>query len=524
LLAEVRQRYGRPLFISETGIEDERRPEWLAYVVDEVLAAIARGVPVEGVCLYPIVNHPGWADDRHCHNGLWGYCNANGHRQIYKPLDEELSRQQSRIAAFRKGSSTFDARRNTVRPDRITEEKYMIHKHQKPHAMPHDVVCLSHLRWAFVYQRPQHLLSRFARDSRVFFVEEPVVTDGVPRMERHVCPESGVNIMVPQIPAGLGAATQETIQKLLLNQMLQEYGIGDYLLWYYTPMALGFSAHLAPKLTVFDCMDELSAFKGAPQAMKDREAELLRRADLVFTGGQSLYEAKAGRHHDLHAFPSSIDYAHFAQARTVTGEPADQEPVPHPRVGFAGVIDERMDIDLLAAAADLRPDIHFVMIGPVVKIDPDSLPRRANIHYLGGKSYRELPAYIAGWDAAMLPFAHNESTRYISPTKTPEYLAAGKPVVSTSITDVVRPYGVQRLVRIADTPEEFVREIGAALEIDVQDADWAERRDAFLATTSWDITWRRMCDLIAARIGSRGPEEAGLPLRRQPLQTAMSGD
>jgi UDP-galactopyranose mutase len=343
-------------------------------------------------------------------------------------------------------------------------------------------------------------------------------------MEHYSCPESGVNIMVPQMPEGLSSATQETIQKLLLNNMLLEYGIGDYLLWYYTPMALAFSTHLKPSLTVFDCMDELSAFRGAPQAMKDREAELLRRADLVFTGGQSLYEAKAGRHHDLHAFPSSIDYAHFAQARTIASDPADQISIPHPRIGFAGVIDERMDIELLGEVARLRPDVHFIMIGPVVKIDPASLPRPANIHYLGGKSYKDLPSYLAGWDACMLPFAHNESTRYISPTKTPEYLAAGKPVVSTSITDVVRPYGVQRLVRIADTPEEFVQAIDAALHTDAKDADWAKRRDALLATTSWDITWQQMCSLIEDRVMARRLGQVGVPVSLKPIQTAALGD
>jgi len=391
--------------------------------------------------------------------------------------------------------------------------------------LPQDVVCLSHLRWAFVFQRPQHLLSRFARSHRVYFVEEPVPTDGVPRMERHVCPETGVNVMVPQMPRGLSPATCETIQKLLLNNMLLENQISKYVLWYYTPMALAFSTQLRPELTVFDCMDELSAFKDAPQEMKDREAELLRRADLVFTGGQSLYEAKVGRHHDLHAFPSSIDYAHFAQARTQAQEPADQAAIPHPRVGFAGVIDERMDIELLGHVAALRPEIQFVMIGPVVKIDPASLPKNSNIHYLGGKNYKELPAYIAGWDAAMMPFAHNESTRFISPTKTPEYLAAGKPVVSTSITDVVRPYGVKRLVRIADTAEDFAREIDNAISIDAKDADWADRRDAFLSQNSWDITFRRMRELIESRVLSRELKalhnEVGSTM---PLQTAMLGD
>jgi len=344
-------------------------------------------------------------------------------------------------------------------------------------------------------------------------------------MERHVCPETGVIIMVPQMPAGLSAATCETIQKLLLNNMLLENQIQNYVLWYYTPMALSFSTHLKPRVTVFDCMDELSAFKGAPQEMKDREAELLRRADLVFTGGQSLYEAKVGRHNDLHAFPSSIDYAHFAQARTNSAEPADQQAIPHPRVGFAGVIDERMDVDLLGKVAALRPDIHFVMIGPVVKIDPASLPKRDNIHYLGGKNYKELPAYIAGWDAAMMPFAHNESTRFISPTKTPEYLAAGKPVISTSITDVVRPYGVKRLVRIADSPEDFAREIDNAIAVDANDPDWAKRRDAFLSQNSWDITFRRMLELIENRVVARELKALQGDLgTTMPLQTAMLGD
>jgi UDP-galactopyranose mutase len=392
--------------------------------------------------------------------------------------------------------------------------------------MPEDLVCLSHLRWGFVYQRPQHLLSRFAKHQRVFFVEEPVPTTGAPRMEITQCPESNVNICVPQIPEHLSRSSQDTIQKLLLNSLLTEQRISDYLLWYYTPMALSFSSHLQPRLTVFDCMDELSAFKNAPQEMKDREAELLRRADLVFTGGQSLYEAKLGRHHDLHVFPSSIEFGHFAQARTHSGEPADQAGIPHPRIGFCGVIDERFDIDLLDAIARLRPDYHFVMIGPVVKIDPATLPLHANIHYLGGKSYKELPRYLAGWDAAILPFAHNESTRFISPTKTPEYLAAGKPVVSTSIMDVVRPYGAQKLVRIADTPSDFVQAIELALTEDANDQDWKARVDATLAQNSWDLTHKRMRDLIESRILSRDLEATRKPAASvaRPISAAVLGD
>jgi UDP-galactopyranose mutase len=243
-------------------------------------------------------------------------------------------------------------------------------------------------------------------------------------------------------------------------------------------------------------MDELSGFAGAPAELRALETELLRRADVVFTGGQSLYEAKRHTHANIHAFPSSVDVEHFAQARRIASDPEDQAPLPRPRLGFFGVIDERMDLELLAGVADARPSWQIVMLGPVVKIDPASLPRRSNIHYLGAKTYQQLPYYIAGWDVALLPFARNEATRYISPTKTPEYLAAGKPVVSTSIRDVIRPYAHKGLARIADTVDGFVDACEAAL---IEDAT-ARLRDAdvFLRQTSWDGTWARMRRLVDA--------------------------
>jgi len=269
--------------------------------------------------------------------------------------------------------------------------------------------------------------------------------------------------------------------------------------WYYTPMALAFTSHLKPQTVVYDCMDELSAFAHAPATLRLREAELLRRASVVFTGGQSLYEAKRGRHPNVHAFPSSVDVPHFARARQISVDPPDQAGIPRPRLGFFGVIDERMDIELLAGVAAARPQWSIVLVGPVVKIDPAQLPRAANIHYLGQKSYDQLPDYIAGWDVAMLPFARNDATRFISPTKTPEYMAAGKPVVSTSIRDVIRPYGQQGLVRIADTVGDFV----VACEASLADEPIARMRDAdaFLRQTSWDGTWTRMRRLIEAALG-----------------------
>jgi len=358
-----------------------------------------------------------------------------------------------------------------------------------------DLVCLSHLRWDFVYQRPQHLLSRFAKNRRVFFFEEPVFTGGETHLE--ISPrEDNLSVVVPHIShADRDAKNIADIQREMLDDLFELQQIDSFVLWFYTPMAMDFAVHLKPLATVFDCMDELSAFKFAPAELIENERRLFEKADLVFTGGQSLYEAKKHQHKQVFAFPSSIDAEHFKQARNITEERAEQKLIPRPRFGYYGVIDERIDIGLLAEIADSRPDWQFVMIGPVVKISDEDLPHRKNIHYLGGKSYQDLPAFLASWDVAIMPFAINESTRFISPTKTPEYLAAGKPVVSTPIRDVVRPYGEKNLVHIASTAEEFVaagekalRENGAERLLEI---------DKFLAQMSWDKTWQQMNALIA---------------------------
>jgi UDP-galactopyranose mutase len=361
-----------------------------------------------------------------------------------------------------------------------------------------DVICFSHLRWNFVFQRPQHLMTRCGRERRVYYVEEPIFdADATPYFEiqRH----GGVTVAVPHLRAAESADEHTRALRALMLELIAKERIHRYVHWYYTPMALSFTSHLKPQAVVYDCMDELSAFAHAPAALKLREAELLRRASVVFTGGQSLFEAKRGLHRNVHAFPSSVDVPHFARAREIDVDPPDQAPIPRPRLGFFGVIDERMDVDLMAGVAAARPGWSIVLLGPIVKIDPALLPRAANIFYPGQKSYEQLPEYIAGWDVAMLPFARNDATRYISPTKTPEYMAAGKPVVSTSIRDVVRPYGQQGLVRIADTVVDFV----AACEASLADDPVARMRDAdaFLRQTSWDGTWTRMRRLIETALG-----------------------
>ena len=359
-----------------------------------------------------------------------------------------------------------------------------------------DLICLSHLRWNFVFQRPQHLMSRYALSRRVYFVEEPIFLDQLTTATVTMEPHGHLLVVTPQLPASFNPTQILAAQRSLLSQLIAAETIQHYVLWYYTPQALRFSDHLKPDAVVYDCMDELSAFKNADPALPRLERELMRRADLVFTGGQSLFEAKQDQHHNIHALPSSVDVAHFSTARRSQDEPVDQRAIPHPRLGFFGVLDERLDISLLRGVAEARPEWQIVMIGPVVKIDPDDLPRLPNIHYLGPKKYDELPRYLAGWDVALLLFARNEATKYISPTKTPEYLAAGRPVVSTSIRDVVKPYGEMGLVRIADAVPDFVAACDGALT--EPPARRRDQADAFLRNMSWDRTWGTTAILLKA--------------------------
>ena len=374
-----------------------------------------------------------------------------------------------------------------------------------PNRNNYDLVCFSHLRWDFVYQRPQHLLSRFAKDRRVFVVEEPVFHDSDSRLEVSRRDDQ-LYVVVPHLRHG--TEDVDSVMRQLLDRFLTENNVDNFVSWYYTPMMTAWSDHLEPQAVVFDCMDELSAFKNAPAELLAREAALFEMADAVFTGGPSLYESKRTQHHSVYCFPSSIDVKHFAKALEATDEPEDQASIPSPRVGFFGVIDERSDIELLGRLAEVRPDLHFVMIGPVVKINEEDLPRYENIHYLGGKDYKELPEYIAGWDVAMMPFAMNESTKFISPTKTPEYLAAGRPVVSTPITDVVKPYGEAGLVFIADSPEAFSEAIDSALQQDL--SELRQRASAFLEDMSWDKTYASMADIIDELVSENSPKASAV--------------
>jgi UDP-galactopyranose mutase len=347
------------------------------------------------------------------------------------------------------------------------------------------IVCFAHLRWDFVFQRPQHILSRLAAERRIYYVEEPEFSLEYARpslLERDA--QRNVTVLRPQLPV-LGEDDAERAQAQLIGDFLARRRIKEPVLWYYTPMALGWTTHLSSSACVYDCMDELSMFAFAPRNLQERERELFSRANVVFTGGRSLYYKKRKNHGNVRCFPSAVDAAHFSPREAA--EPEDLRPIPRPRFGFYGVVDERFDTAYVDEAARLRPEWQFVIVGPVVKIDPASLPKRANIHYIGQRSYDDLPAYLHHWDVAILPFARNDATRFISPTKTLEYLAAGKPVISTPIADVVDPYGESGLVGIAASPEDFVA-LGDDILRNGVSPRWYDEVKRVIAHNSWDST------------------------------------
>lgn len=353
-----------------------------------------------------------------------------------------------------------------------------------------DLLVFSHMRWDFIFQRPQHLLSRQAKHRRVFYFEEPVfgMTE-IPRLHLRETAEN-VLVVIPYLPTNIEPSKMEAALTDLVDELIYEEELIDYTLWYYSPKALSFSKHLEPKAVIFDYIDQLSFAK---DQLETQETELLNRADIVFTSGQSLYESKKHCHHNIHAMPNSIDYTHFSQGRLKLVEPDDQINIPHPRIGFYGVIDERFNFDLLIRSADLKPEFHFVILGPVVNLDTRTLPRRPNIHYLGKKDYHVLPLYLAGWDSAIMPYKVNELTRFVSPMKTLEYLAAGKPVVSTNLADVMNPFGKKNLVHMANKPEDFIDAIELAFQ-DKNHPEWLDRVDHFLKDQSWDQLFQMMIE------------------------------
>lgn len=357
----------------------------------------------------------------------------------------------------------------------------------------YDLVVFSHLRWEFVFQRPQHLLNRFAQSRKVLFVEEPIPFDDNNKGTANILSKSE-NLTVLQPRISWGNMTTEIIP--LVTAEMKHLEIATPVLWFYAPMYSQVIENIPHSLIIFDCMDELKAFKGAPPALLDNEKYLLSKADIVFTGGKSLYDSKKKVHNNVYCFPSSVDRNHFAQSLDKnTNIPEDIANLKKPTIGFYGVIDERIDLELLQNIAKKLPKVSFVMIGPVVKINEADLPRLHNIHYLGAKKYDELPRYLKGIDIAFMPFALNESTKFISPTKTLEFMAALKPIISTPIYDIVRDY--KNEVVIVSTAIEFIQAINNYIkETSEQKYKREKLQSEVIDRTSWDKTYIAISEII----------------------------
>lgn len=348
----------------------------------------------------------------------------------------------------------------------------------------YDMVVFCHLRWQFVYQRPQHIISRFSSTMKVLFIEEPISDNAEGNSGNLIIVTKTLHVLQPYVK------DIESIAAILPNYIKNKtIPIG----WFYSA---SFSPLLEPlnfETVVYDCMDELSLFKGAPSHLINQEKYLMAYADIIFTGGKSLYESKKQYHSNVYCFPSSVDEEHFAQALNGIEVATDIANLSSPVVGYYGVIDERIDLQLLHETSKKLPDVSFVMIGPLAKIEDADLPKERNIHYLGMKSYNELPAYLKVFDIAMMPFALNDATKYISPTKTLEYMAAGKPIISTKITDVVRDYSDS--VSLIENADDFcitIKSLTDQKELLVTERGY----DKILEKTSWNATADKMKSII----------------------------
>ena len=479
MLQDLQQRYQRPLLLAETSHVGSGRGAWISQIAAQVAQAQLAGVELLGICIYPIIDRPQWEDTTlWTHSGLWDL-----DRSGPDPWERHL--QPTYAQALYQAQRSLRQFQGVIASAKMAQEKDMKQT---------TLIVFSHLRWDFVFQRPQHLMTRLAQHYPVLFIEEPVYQPGAAGLHRSI---PAPNITVIQPHTDIDAPGFHDSQIALLQQQLSTLVNENErpLIWFYTPMALPLLTTFQPCAVIYDCMDELSAFDYAPRQLQQRESALMSRADLVFTGGTSLYEVKKTKHPQVYCFPSSVDIVHFEQALDRNNGHPLQSSLPSPRLGYYGVIDERMDMELIAALADSHPEWHIVMVGPVVKIDPSSLPRRDNIHWFGQQPYEALPHFLAGWDICLMPFALNASTRFISPTKVLEYMAAQLPVVSTAITDVERHYA--GLVAIAHTQKEFILACENALHLPPESRQkLAEQMQVRVAATSWDHTAEQMYKLI----------------------------
>ena len=518
-------RYRVPIMITETncyGDDDERR-QWLKFTVEDIRALRQEGIPVIGYTWWPLLDHLDW-DGALLHRV--GRIHNVGIYRLERREHGELVRVKTPLAddylkIIQQGAEAV----GELRPEKTvkTTKRLMRQKQiQNRTQLDYPIIVHCHLRWDGVWQRPQQFLSRLAQNHRILFVEGPTVVpeEVTPRYQlKDADGYPNVKIMQTYFPASQFYKDGEWVDSerlRLLQEALQEELSGQFecpVQWFYDPMAVFFANKLNDRAVVYDCMDQLSQFKFAPPALIDRERQLLEAADVVFTGGRKLWEAKSKANENCHFYGCGVDLNHFSKAR------ADQTVVPHdihfvhrPVLGFFGVVDERIDYELITRLADANPEWSIVMIGPVAKVDPNSLPNRTNVYWVGRREYATLPAYAKGFDVCIMPFALNEATEYINPTKALEYMATGKPIVSSAVPDVISNFG--DVVKIARSTEEFINLCQQAVK---SSDEAAIQRGLKMATeNSWESIVanleKHVGDALKAKRADRHPQETEISL------------
>jgi glycosyltransferase involved in cell wall biosynthesis/beta-glucosidase/6-phospho-beta-glucosidase/beta-galactosidase len=495
LLQDVWARYQRPVLVAETSHVGCGREAWLHETAAELRVALQAGVPLLGACLYPLLDRPDWDNTTHWHrSGLW-------HVDEHHPEQPRLPEP-----GYARALQAW--------------QRVLPHAEQPPARKRPLLLVFSHMRWDFVAHRTRYLMEHLAAHWQVVLVEEPVSDGGPPRLHtqaRGPC----IDVLVPHLGAAHlhaapGFARDNTsLLHVLLQAWLLQHGHTPAVAWLTTPMALDLARSLAPGALVYDCNDELAGFLGAPPELPRLESELLRCADRVFAASSALARTRAdasGR--EVHHLPNGVDIERF-QPRTDLARDwaafeaqALQGHVPQPRIGYAGVIDERLDTGLLASLAQARPHWQFVMLGPVMKIAPASLPQAPNIHWLGEQPAAAVPAFMTGWSLGLIPFVERSVTTRSHPLKALEYLAAGLPVVATPIADL-SPLLDAGLVMAPDLAGFLHACDNALAETPGHRAQRQARARERLAPASWHASAQRVQACLVAMGQPLQPQSAG---------------
>jgi glycosyltransferase involved in cell wall biosynthesis len=335
----------------------------------------------------------------------------------------------------------------------------------------YPILVHSHLRWDWVWQRPQQFLSRLSQRHPVLFVEEPLATPGLKSATAELRDVPGLpnlTVLRTEFPPELlldREAVDAEQHRLVTSKLAGPLGrtFRRPVQWFYDPMAVvPFAGQMNERAVVYDCMDQLSQFRGAPAELIKRERALLAVADVVFAGGPKIHGAKRLLNKNCHSYGCGVDVQNFGKARLPeTAILPELEKLPRPTLGYFGVVDERMDYELLGMMADAHPEWSIAIVGPWTKVDPAAFPQRSNLHWLGGRDYEQLPGFVKGLDVCLMPFARNEATEFINPTKALEYMATGRPIVSTAIEDVILQFS--EVVDVAHSRAEFISACERAL-------------------------------------------------------------